>query len=528
MAEVWAVSMPMDISFLATDPSVALTQRRRWFFAVGCLLMATLVLVFLFFDAVARAVDVWWTSTAYNHCFLIIPISLYMAWTCRHALDGLPPKPEFRFLWLTLPLSGLWLFAAMLGILEFQQFAILAMFQVIAVSVLGWRIYRILLGPLLFLFFLVPSGQVLVPWLQAFTAHFVVVALRLTGIPVFGDGVTIEIPAGTFMVAEACAGLRFLVASVAFGVLFSWLVYRGIWRRLAFIALSIVVPVIANGLRCYGILMLAELLGDAKAALADHIIYGWGFFSAVTIVLILIGFSFSDRPQSGHREAASSVPLRSEARPSWVTMLATLLGVLGAAVGPAYAGLASGHGASVSLADVGPPQVAPPWRASPGASPWRPIIFAASRTFLGEFTNGGARVTRYVALYRRRLLRDNLVRGENRIADEKRWVLLGSGEAAVTVQGRIWHVATTELGRGIRHLLVWHFYVVDGRVVAGPSMAKLWDARAALFGGAPVSALYAVAATEDDPSHPAGQVLAQFLNAMPPPANYLRRLARSR
>lgn len=137
------------------------------------------------------------------------------------------------------------------------------------------------------------------------------------------------------------------------------------------------------------------------------------------------------------------------------------------------------------------------------------------------------RVTRYVALYRRRMLQDNLVRGDNRIADENRWQRLGSGETSVMVHGHIWRVATAELGRGISRLLVWDFYVVDGQIVAGATTAKVMEARSAFFGGTPISAYVAIAASEDDPTHPARQALTRFVNAMVPPAAYLKKLAES-
>src|SRR6185437_3753513 len=106
-----------------------------------------------------------------------------------------------------------------------------------------------------------------------------VAGLQLAGIPVFGDGTIIEIPAGTFVVAEACAGLRFLVASVSFGIFYAVLVYRSLSRRVMFIAVSFVLPVIANGFRAFGIVYLAHLSGSAAAVEADHVIYGWGFFA---------------------------------------------------------------------------------------------------------------------------------------------------------------------------------------------------------------------------------------------------------
>src|SRR5205823_14863287 len=107
----------------------------------------------------------------------------------------------------------------------------------------------------------------------------------------------IAVPAGNFAVAEACAGLRFLIAAVAFGVFYATEIYESRVRRMIFIALSIVVPVIANGFRALGLIAAAEAFGSATAVEADHITYGWIFFSLVLVALIFIGRTFSDRNQ---------------------------------------------------------------------------------------------------------------------------------------------------------------------------------------------------------------------------------------
>ena len=80
----------------------------------------------------------------------------------------------------------------------------------------------------------------------------------------------IEIPEGPFEIAEACAGLRFLIASIVFGCFFAVVMYRSYWRRTLFISMSIFVPIFANGLRALGIIVLAHIEGSASAVAADH------------------------------------------------------------------------------------------------------------------------------------------------------------------------------------------------------------------------------------------------------------------
>ena len=112
---------------------------------------AALVLGWIFWHEIAGAWRVWTVSPTYNHCFLVLPISLYMIWDRRRLLAGEYPRPDFRALALLPFLSFGWLLTAVLGVLEFQQFVFITMVQAILLAALGGRVYRPLLGPLLYL-----------------------------------------------------------------------------------------------------------------------------------------------------------------------------------------------------------------------------------------------------------------------------------------------------------------------------------------------------------------------------------------
>jgi exosortase A len=264
--------------------------------AAPALALGLVLLGAAFHREAAAAVATWAASTAYNHGFLVLPIALWLVWDRRAALAGVQPRPAPLVLLAALPLGLAWFAAERLGIMEGRQLAAMGFVEVLLLAVLGWRFYWLLALPFLYLFFLVPFGGFLVPMLQDFTAAFINHGLDLIGIPHFSNGFTIEIPEGSFYIAEACAGLRFLIASIAFGVLYAGVMYESPWRRAAFIVASIVVPIIANGLRALGIVSLGHILGSAEAATADHIIYGWGFFALVTFLLILLGLPFREAP----------------------------------------------------------------------------------------------------------------------------------------------------------------------------------------------------------------------------------------
>ncbi|HUB96047.1 MAG TPA: exosortase A [Stellaceae bacterium] len=504
----------------ALEPPLAL---KSWVAAGLCVFVAFAGLCAVFPHEIAGAVRVWLGSTAYNHCFLIIPVAIYLAWSRRYVVQETVPQPDLRFLALLLPLVAAWLVAAVVSVMELQQFVVITMFQVIALSVLGWRVYRAMLLPFLYLYFLVPFGYELVPWLQNVTAWFCIEGLKLLGIPVYSDGILIEVPAGTFVVAEACAGLRFLIASIAFGVFFAALMYRSRTRWVIFIALSVVVPVIANGFRALGIISLAEALDSAAAVEADHIIYGWIFFTIVTILLIFIGMSFADdraevaAPASG-ASAAYAAPLPRTSS----LFLAAVVGLVLAGAGPAYAVYRDWQGATADLADVAPPPVASPWTpVAANTFGWRPVIQDPDREFLRSFNADGHTVMQYVALYQATGFHNNLVRGVNSVADGTRWQETARGSAKVTAGGRDATVATTIFSGTGRKLLVWDFYVVNDKIVASPMAAKLAQVKA-LFGRTDrVAAFVAIATDTADDEAASSQRLRQFLAAMEPMQRYL-------
>lgn len=298
------------------------------------LAMGLIGLGLIFAPELRAAVEVWMMSTAYGHCFFVVPIALYLAWERRAVVAGTPVLPMPLAALLALPLGGVWLMAERLGIMEGQQFLAMALFELMFVCVLGWRMARAMAVPLIYLFFLVPAGAFLTPALQIITAKVITTGLDIIGIPYYADALIIEIPEGKFFVAEACAGLRFLIASIAFGVLYACMIYRSTGRRGLFIAASIVVPVFANGLRAFGIVVLGHQLGSAQAAVVDHILYGWLFFSLVLLILILLGLPFREDGGS-FAIRPSTLPLTAP-RPRLVWMAAGLMLAL-SAVSPALA-----------------------------------------------------------------------------------------------------------------------------------------------------------------------------------------------
>jgi exosortase A len=496
----------------------------RWKPALGLIGVAILIFAVGFHSEASTAVRAWIETTAYNHCFLVLPVVGYLLWERRSVIRAAMPNPVLWPLALMPFLSAAWLVAAALDVNEGRQLLVVAMFEVMLVAALGAQLYRLLLAPLLFLFFLVPSGEFLIPPLQSTTTAIAVAGLRLLHIPVFADGNVIDIPEGSFAVAEACAGLRFLIAAVVFGCLFAVVMYRSWLRRGVYVALSIPTAIAANGLRVLGILVLAHLWGNATAVEADHILYGYVFLSLVIALLIGIGLLLA----KGDREPVWMLPAPTGRAASWWRTAAVPLAALLAVSGPGYAAWRNSLVQASPLPQIRSPGVAAPWRVDAGlVRDWQPVVQGADREFLESFSGPNSTVvTRYVALYRLHLTGNRLTSAENRIANEDEWRFVRQSRARLLLAGKPVSVASAEILRGVRRRLVWSFYVVDGGIAAGLFEAKLLQLRAAWGQREPLGAFVAVAASMDDPDQPAAEQLARFLAASQSLPDYVAALSR--
>ncbi|MCF7982763.1 MAG: exosortase A, partial [Pseudomonadales bacterium] len=239
-------------------------------------------------------IQIWWRSETFAHGFLIFPISVYLIWSRRHQLRKISDQPDYRGLPFIALCGFIWLLARLADVLVIQQFAVIAMIPALVWTACGWRKAWAMAFPLSFLLFAVPAGEFLVPSMMTFTADFTVGAVRLTGIPVFREGLFFTLPSGSWSVVEACSGVRYIIASLTLGCLYAYLTYHSYWRRLVFILFALITPVIANGIRAYIIVILGHLSGMKLAVGVDHLIYGWIWFGVVMFILFWVGSFWRD------------------------------------------------------------------------------------------------------------------------------------------------------------------------------------------------------------------------------------------
>jgi exosortase A len=259
------------------------------------IIIAVMVVVpLIFIDTTLSMINVWNTNETFTHGFLIFPISLWLLWLKRLAINSTSTTPEPLALILIVPALLLWLISYAVDVNVTQQIAMVSLIPLSILLLLGRKLFLVTSFPLLYLFFSVPLGQSLIPPLMEFTAFFSVNMIQLSGIPIYQEGLSFILPSGNWSVVEECSGVRYLIASLALGTIYAYLNYNSYRKRLIFILISIVVPILANGLRAYMIVMIGHLSGMKYAVGADHLLYGWVFFGIVIFLMFYIGSFWMD------------------------------------------------------------------------------------------------------------------------------------------------------------------------------------------------------------------------------------------
>ena len=445
---------------------------------LGGLLFA---LVALYWKAVVAAVTVWWVSPTFSHCFLIIPVSAYLIWGKRRELAAMTPSVYPPALLLSLPLIVTSFVGALASINEIEQLSFIGFIQVLELVILGPRVYRAILFPSLFLFFLVPMGEYLITPLQAFTTWFIDVWLSLLGILHYTEGNLIELANGTYQVAEACAGLRFLIATIAVGTLFVHFTYRK-WRKIVvFLIACVIVPIIGNGFRALGIVLLAHFSDNKIAVGADHLVYGWGFSVAILALLMFVGLRFADDLKTNDGADPAPAPSRTP-RVLALTALAALVAI---ALVPGFLA----WNAEASTMDVAafsrPPRV-PGWSTQPVSTDWAPVYSNADASLAFAISDAKAfapQVDVFVEYYGAELQGHNLISSTNKLWDEELWHPVLKDEVTARLGDQKVHFAELQIASGGVSRLVWWTFASAGEYTTSGMRVKLDRVRTALTGG---------------------------------------------
>jgi exosortase len=154
--------------------------------------------------------------------------------------------------------------------------------------------------PILLLLFCIPFGSLADP--ITFNLRLIVTKIAVgiahtgLGIAVFRDGSQILGPAGRALydVAPACSGMRSLIAMSALSVIYAFLNFDTVWRRLILIASALPLAIFANIVRITTVIIVGDAFGQPAGAMIEQK-FGFVTFAIAIGGMMGIGWLLRER-----------------------------------------------------------------------------------------------------------------------------------------------------------------------------------------------------------------------------------------
>lgn len=429
--------------------------------------------------------QVWSTSQTFTHGYLVFPIFLWLVWRKRETLVALNSAPEWRAVPLVAFFGICWLISGLAGIQVGEHAAFVLMLMCTIWATVGSSITKAIQFPVLFLFFLAPVGQELVPYLMEFTADLTVWAIRISGIPIFREGLFFSLPSGNWSVVEACSGINYLISSISLGSLYAYLSYSCNKTRIIFMLIAAVLPIIANSVRAYIIVMLGHFSDNKIATGVDHLIYGWLFFGIVMFLLFSIGRMIQNSANDNSKPqplTPQNVPVNNESLRQRLLLLVTVCIVAGA--WPVWANyIGSGETRlpeNASFAsDLLPRSTQSIGTLSSTATQWQPHMSGHDIRLDVEYDFSESQSVRAMAfVYGDQYQGKEMISSSNVLvrSQDEDWRSAGSSHKRITSSSGVEiQFVETRLRSNKERLVVWHWYKIGEHTTSNPIFVKVQE-----------------------------------------------------
>lgn len=418
-------------------------------------------LLAIFHSDAGDAVSLWFARPTYGYCILIPFVSLYLIRVKWQSVEFVAIRPALSGVALFCLALAVWWGGLRGAVAELRQFAIVGMLEAAFVALFGWQMFNRLKFPLLYLFLMVPTGTFLLGTLQKLTVTLSMALLAIARLPVIAEGFVVHGKTGDYFVAPGCAGLNFLLSSLALSLVSGHLLFYRLSKKIAWLAICLLVALGANAVRVAGIVALAELSDHRLDILDDHLLYGWAFFLVVMLVTLAAGAVLQDEvfPLASVPEAAP-VDHRTYSIAAIGLLILALAGAVSAQATSRLAALPS-----TITQPINPPAMSHGWIPTAADSRWQPNLSGADAVRHLSYFKGGRRVDLHLGYYAS--LREGHRPDDPAIVpgSSSQWRKVNGDHPLALGDGRDVQVVT--LSNGVDRRLVWSWYWVGGQ---GPAI----------------------------------------------------------
>lgn len=258
------------------------------------LLSSLLLFGFIFLMYQSGLLVLWVEDEQYGHGLMVVGLLGYLLY--RRKEDYILENDSYA--WLSIIISTLALIIFVVG--DSSGISIIKMYSVwlfsIAVifSIGGWKLFKQLIIPIFIVFILIPLpaplGPTLTAKLQLVSSVLGVWVIRLFGGVVFLEGNVIDMGGVKLLVAEACAGLRYLFPLMSIGAIAGYIMHAPTWMRWAVFLITIPITIVMNSFRIGVTGLLVETWGSSHTEGFLHFFEGWVVFIATLAILLVFSW----------------------------------------------------------------------------------------------------------------------------------------------------------------------------------------------------------------------------------------------
>ncbi|MDB5103914.1 MAG: epsH [Fibrobacteres bacterium] len=261
----------------------------------GAWVLFTALLIGSYFPTLKWMIERWDEADSYMaHGWLILPISLFLAWRDRERILRAPRSGSAAGFFILLAAIAIHMVAGLADVSSISGLTlVLALFGFVLLQ-FGWPVARAMWFPIAFLAFMVPPPEFVISKmnfsLKLIAADFATGLLNLVGLPAIRQGSFMVFQDERLAVGDVCSGLRSLLALLSLGVLYAWLIReKGRLHVLAILALAIPAAVIGNGIRIF--LVSCLVIGLGQAAVFRPLVGSWDLHLFTGSVIFIAAFS---------------------------------------------------------------------------------------------------------------------------------------------------------------------------------------------------------------------------------------------
>jgi exosortase len=261
--------------------------RLRLALFIGLLLLVGLSQMYVIWEMVRE----WSANPDAGHGFFVLPLALYLAWQRRDDLrqsvrpaSWLGVTPIFAALGLRF--AGTWY-----GMPYLDRLAVIVLIWSAVWTLFGWPAAKRSLTPILFLILALPlPGRfqtLLAGPLQEFATRATEYLLVASGIQLTRAGNVLIVQDYQIAVAEACNGLRMLLAYAMICIFFALAFSRAWWERLLMVLAIVPVALAANVLRIYATALMVLFVSEEAAGMFFHDVAGYVLMPLAVVMLLV-------------------------------------------------------------------------------------------------------------------------------------------------------------------------------------------------------------------------------------------------